>query len=88
MLRMFLVGGIRLYRIVLSPLKAVLFGPMAACRYTPSCSAYALEAVQQHGSIHGTCLAAKRLCRCHPWGGFGEDPVPRGTIRRAHNSNH
>ena len=47
-----------------------------ACRYLPTCSEYAQEAIQRHGPGHGSWLAAKRLCRCHPWGGHGYDPVP------------
>lgn len=47
-----------------------------ACRYTPTCSQYALEAIQKYGAIKGTWLAIKRICRCHPWGGSGYDPVP------------
>lgn len=47
-----------------------------ACRYTPSCSAYAVEALQKHGAFKGTWLAIKRISRCHPWGGSGYDPVP------------
>jgi putative membrane protein insertion efficiency factor len=46
------------------------------CRYLPSCSQYAIEAVEKHGAIKGGWLAAKRLLRCHPWGGHGFDPVP------------
>ena len=46
------------------------------CRYLPTCSAYAIEAVEKHGAIKGGWLAAKRLLRCHPWGGSGYDPVP------------
>ncbi len=46
------------------------------CRYIPTCSQYAKEAVIEHGAIRGTGLAARRLCRCHPWGPFGFDPVP------------
>lgn len=46
------------------------------CRYTPTCSAYALEALEVHGPVKGAWLAAKRIARCHPLGGFGEDPVP------------
>ncbi|NDF12813.1 MAG: membrane protein insertion efficiency factor YidD [Proteobacteria bacterium] len=61
---------IKLYQWLLSP----WFG--AACRFEPSCSAYAEEAIRTHGSIQGSMLAAKRLCRCHPWGGSGFDPVP------------
>jgi len=48
----------------------------ANCRYLPSCSDYAREALQTHGAVAGAVLAAKRMCRCHPWGGFGFDPVP------------
>jgi putative membrane protein insertion efficiency factor len=46
------------------------------CRYAPTCSAYALEALEQHGAIRGAWLAARRIGRCHPWGGSGFDPVP------------
>ena len=71
-----LVLGVRAYRWGISPAVRLVFGPVAQCRYTPSCSAYALEAVQTHGAGAGSWLAAKRLCRCHPWGGCGWDPVP------------
>jgi uncharacterized protein len=71
-----LVFGIRLYRWVISPAKTVVFGPAARCRFTPSCSAYALEAVRRHGALAGSWLALKRVARCHPWGECGEDPVP------------
>jgi putative membrane protein insertion efficiency factor len=46
------------------------------CRYQPTCSAYALEALEKHGGIKGSYLAAHRICRCHPWGGSGIDNVP------------
>ena len=72
-----LVLGVRLYRWVLSPAKMVLFGPQAGCRFTPSCSEYALQAVQTHGALSGSWLAVKRLCRCHPWGDCGHDPLLR-----------
>ncbi|MFM8800132.1 MAG: membrane protein insertion efficiency factor YidD [Tagaea sp.] len=48
----------------------------ANCRFLPSCSDYAREALAEHGAARGTWLAARRVCRCHPWGGFGFDPVP------------
>lgn len=48
----------------------------ATCRFVPSCSSYALEVIHEHGPIRGSWLAIRRLCRCHPWGGFGLDPVP------------
>lgn len=61
---------IYVYRWLLSPLLP------ASCRYHPSCSAYALEAVRRYGGVAGGWLACKRLLRCHPWGGGGIDPVP------------
>ncbi len=47
-----------------------------SCRYAPSCSEYAIQAVRKYGAVKGSWLAAKRLMRCHPWGGSGHDPVP------------
>ena len=67
---------VRLYRWVLSPAKTFVLGPAARCRFTPTCSEYALEAVRVHGALAGSALAAARICRCHPWGGCGHDPVP------------
>jgi putative membrane protein insertion efficiency factor len=60
------------YRKVISP----LYGPV--CRFFPSCSAYALEAVTVHGAVKGSWLAARRLVRCHPWNAGGVDHVPAG----------
>jgi putative membrane protein insertion efficiency factor len=71
-----LIFGVRLYRGVVSPAKVFLFGPFGQCRFTPSCSAYALEAIARHGALSGSWLALKRIGRCHPWGGCAEDPVP------------
>lgn len=56
-------------------------GRISPCRYVPSCSTYAREAIAHHGAGLGTLYAAGRLCRCHPWGGHGYDPVP-GTDDR------
>jgi putative membrane protein insertion efficiency factor len=71
-----LIAAVRAYRWLLSPAKSFVLGPMARCRFEPSCSRYALEALQIHGACKGSVLAVKRLCRCHPWGDFGPDPVP------------
>lgn len=65
-----LVLPIRFYQRFISP----LFPP--ACRFTPTCSQYAVEALQKHGPLKGLWLAVRRLLRCHPWGGSGYDPVP------------
>jgi putative membrane protein insertion efficiency factor len=69
--RRLLRGSIRLYQLTLSPWLG------RACRYEPTCSAYAMEAIETHGARRGLWLAAKRIARCHPWGGAGYDPVPR-----------
>ncbi|MFW2545662.1 membrane protein insertion efficiency factor YidD [Primorskyibacter sp. 2E107] len=61
---------VRLYRLVFSPWVG------HGCRYQPTCSAYALEALEKHGGIKGSLLAARRILRCHPWGGSGIDNVP------------
>lgn len=65
-----LIGLVKFYRAAISP-----WTP-ASCRYTPTCSAYALEALSRYGSIKGAWLTLKRVGRCHPWGGHGFDPVP------------
>ena len=71
--------SLRLYKVAVSPLLHFLFGPFGGCRFTPTCSEYAAEAVALHGVIEGTVLAVKRICRCHPWGGCGDDPVPESV---------
>ena len=77
----FIVLLIRFYRLVLSPLKNVLFGSGGSCRFTPTCSEFTLDAVRTHGAIGGTWLGLRRLFRCHPWGACGHDPVP-GKLAR------
>lgn len=67
---------VRFYQATLSPLLSALTGPLGGCRFSPSCSEYFLQAVQQHGFWRGSWFGGKRLLRCHPWGGSGSDPVP------------
>src|SRR5580658_10653486 len=76
-----LIFLIRIYQAVVSPLLVAVLGPSAQCRFTPSCSQYALEAVRLHGAIMGGWLALRRLSRCHPWGGCGDDPTPAPFLR-------
>ena len=71
-----LIVLVHLYRWTLSPAKTFLCGPLAQCRFTPSCSEYALEALKTHGALNGSWLAVRRIGRCHPWGDCGHDPVP------------
>jgi putative membrane protein insertion efficiency factor len=65
-----------IYQRAVSPLLHALVGPFGGCRYHPTCSVYAAEAVRRHGVAAGSLLSAQRICRCHPWGGCGEDLVP------------
>ena len=65
-----LIGIIAVYQKAISPILP------AACRYTPTCSQYARDALRKHGTVKGSWLAARRIVRCHPWGGHGYDPVP------------
>lgn len=64
------VVAVRIYQRCISPLLP------RVCRFEPTCSAYAIEALQKHGLLRGLWLAAKRIARCNPWGGSGYDPVP------------
>jgi putative membrane protein insertion efficiency factor len=66
--RLGLIGLVRLYQLTLSPLLP------PSCRYTPTCSQYAVLALREYGAVRGTILAAWRVLRCHPWGGHGYDP--------------
>jgi putative membrane protein insertion efficiency factor len=70
MLRALCVLPIRLYQLLVSPLTP------KSCRFLPTCSHYAVEAISTHGVLHGGWLAARRVLRCHPWGTWGYDPVP------------
>ena len=65
-----LIAPIRFYRRFISP-----YTP-PSCRYTPTCSQYAIEALRKHGPFKGLWLAVRRILHCHPWGGHGYDPVP------------
>ena len=65
-----LIIPIKIYQIIISP----LLGP--SCRFTPTCSQYAVEAIQKYGPFKGSWLSLKRILKCHPWGGSGYDPVP------------
>jgi uncharacterized protein len=73
--RRLVLGAIRLYQLTLSPWLG------RRCRYEPTCSAYAAEAIERYGVGRGSWLAAKRIGRCHPWGGAGYDPVPTSDGR-------
>ena len=74
------------YKGVFSPWMSALFG--ASCRFSPTCSEYASEALQQHGILRGGRLAFVRLCRCHPLGGEGYDPVPAANAHKLKHSCH
>ena len=78
--RTVLIFLIRVYQYCLSTLFP------GHCRYRPTCSQYALEAVQTHGIVKGLLLAAHRLLRCHPWGGGGYDPVPPAAVPHHHRN--
>jgi putative membrane protein insertion efficiency factor len=83
-----LIFAVRVYRLTLSPAQAFLFGPAGGCRFTPTCSQYALEAIRARGALAGSGLAAKRIGRCHPWGGCGHDPVPeKRKAKKAESGN-
>ena len=74
--RLPILWSIRAYQLVLSPMKAVFFGQAACCRFYPTCSQYALEAVRCRGVVVGLYLGLRRILRCHPFHPGGYDPVP------------
>ncbi|MCK4698833.1 MAG: membrane protein insertion efficiency factor YidD [Bacteroidales bacterium] len=65
-----LIGSVKIYQRLISPLFP------SSCRYTPSCSAYSIEALKKHGPLKGSWLVIRRIISCNPWGGHGYDPVP------------
>ena len=72
-----LLLAIRVYRLTISPAQAFLFGPTGGCRFTPTCSQYAMDAIRERGALAGGWMGLKRICRCHPWGRCGHDPAPK-----------
>jgi putative membrane protein insertion efficiency factor len=70
-------GAIRFYQLFISPLTP------GHCRYWPSCSAYGMTAIARHGALKGSWLTLRRILRCHPWGGWGFDPVPGTAGQKA-----
>ncbi|WP_395019756.1 membrane protein insertion efficiency factor YidD [Dongia sp.] len=79
MLAWIAIVPVRAYQWFISPLLP------PSCRYEPTCSAYAVEALQRHGLFRGAYLTMRRLLRCHPWGGSGYDPVPGHEECRHHH---
>jgi putative membrane protein insertion efficiency factor len=71
-----LIQLVRLYRVAISPWLG------GNCRFDPTCSSYAIEALQRYGILKGGWLGLKRIGRCHPWGGSGYDPLPSDDLRR------
>ena len=73
------IGLIRVYQLTLSPVKTAFFGPAAGCRFRPTCSAYAIACFRRLPFFEAAYYAARRLLRCHPWGGSGWDPAPEAS---------
>ncbi|MFQ3670953.1 MAG: membrane protein insertion efficiency factor YidD [Verrucomicrobiia bacterium] len=80
-MRQLLILLIRIYQVVSFPLKAASGG--SCCRFTPTCSQYAIDALRTHSVLRALTLTLRRLGRCHPWGGWGYDPVPGATWQKA-----
>ena len=77
-MRWFLIQSIKAYRYLLSPWLG------AHCRFHPTCSCYAITAIERYGALRGSAMAARRLLRCHPWHPGGIDPVPDEDIKHSH----
>lgn len=82
-MRMLLIALVRMYQRLVSPVLNAISGPR--CRFHPTCSAYAVQALQQHGAARGSVLAARRIARCHPLNDGGFDPVPPRPAKPAAN---
>ena len=82
MIRAVLIALVKGYRLLLSPWLG------SSCRFTPTCSAYSLQALESHGAAAGTYLTLRRLARCHPWCAGGHDPVPEVPARKPHLFTH
>jgi putative membrane protein insertion efficiency factor len=76
-----LIGTVRSYQLLISS------WTLPSCRFAPSCSAYAIGAIEEHGALRGVWLAARRIARCHPWGGHGYDPVPAAVPEQAEGNS-
>ena len=72
-----LIFAIRVYRLTIAPAQTLLLGPTGGCRFTPTCSQYAMDAIRERGALAGGWMGLKRICRCHPWGRCGHDPAPK-----------
>jgi putative membrane protein insertion efficiency factor len=75
LLKQLFILPIRFYQLAISPLLG------SNCRHTPTCSAYAIQAIEEWGVVKGVWLGIKRIARCHPWGTHGYDPVPRRSVK-------
>jgi putative membrane protein insertion efficiency factor len=83
--RLLALGALAVYRAAVSPILHALNHNRPACRFEPSCSEYARDAIAEHGFARGVAMAAWRVARCNPWGGHGYDPVESAPGRRARN---
>lgn len=89
MLKAVVIFCIKGYQQWISPMKIFFGATGGTCRFVPTCSEYAVQAVQEHGVVRGTFLGFRRILRCQPWGGHGYDPVPshlKGTAEHKHTT--